>query len=166
MRGRYWAMYTALKHKEFYYENYSIRAKRINGTITGFLTTFSLGGVSSWFIWDYSPLYLIGPILAAVAQLVQALAHHHFPFAKQVSAFKFLLPKLSELMLKIDSSWLDISVKSYNDKTISKLTTQYQAEYNELIAHYTNSLYLPEIKRCDEKATIDSKSYFKQHYNV
>lgn len=166
MRDAYWAMYTTFKHKEQYFQHYSLGTKRINGSISCFLLVVSVSGIGYWAIWTLSPFSWIGAGVAALAQVVQVLNQYHFPFSKQDAALRYLQPQLSGLLRDVGADWIKIQVNEFDDRKIAQLITKHKERYATLDEQYTSDLYIPLRARCDKKAEIDCRRYFSNHYNA
>ncbi|MBE6831685.1 MAG: hypothetical protein E7519_15915 [Ruminococcaceae bacterium] len=161
MRDKYWAMYTSIKHDEYYYESYQIRAKRINALINGFCLLLSVGSVASWGIWGKIPIFWA--LLIGMSQIVSTLKPL-FPFSNQIIATKYLLPELRSLLNDIDFDWNITHLLS--DKEVLKLIYKYNKKFDKLELKYINQDYFPFVKSCDDDAEKESKKFFYHTYDV
>ena len=167
MRDKYWAMYTALKHKEQYYLRYQICATRWNGIVNAICLFASGGGIVAWGEGRLFPLLCAFIIfLAQITQSIKPL----LPFSQQLISLKFLNPELSSLLIEIDYSWDRVTRIDESDPAeceyVSNLIKDYEKKFASLTSQFIGDTYFPIKKRCDKAAEEECRRYFKHKYNV
>ena len=167
MRDKYWAMFTAIKHKEQYYRQYQLVVKRRNAVVSGICTFASAGSIAGWCLWSEVPL--LWALIMGVAQVVQVFKPM-LPFSALLTGLHYMLPELAVLLNEIDHEWdkvsgMDPASDSYTE-IISTMIYRREDQYEELTSRFLNDVYCPTISKCDSAAEAATRAYFKQRYNV
>lgn len=164
MREQYWTMYVSLKHRACYYKYFLILFSRINRFISCFCTLLSLSCVAAWGIWNEHPV--IWSVLICASQVVQAL-FPQMPYNDLLTSSKFIIPEVDKLLLCVRHDWLEMNyVDEYSEKQISELIQKYESHYSELVLQFFSAVFLPDLKWCTKKATIECQNYFSTTYSL
>ena len=163
MREKFWAMLVDMKYTERYYWNYQIRSKRIDGIISAVCMLASASSIVAWSIWDRYPL--VWALIISFAQVLIVTKPLH-PQTNQLIAFKFIIPALSNMLVRIEHDWEQIDYDTYDDQAINSLIAKYRNEYNKLESTYIGALYLPLVQNCAKKAEIECKNYMSLYYDT
>lgn len=161
MRDTYWAMYTALKDKDFYYRNYRISSHRINTWMTIFCAVMSVTSIERWLFWKQLPY--LWAFLLAVSQIIQII-QPYMSFSKQVVALDYLLPELEKLMIDIEYHWN--LIEEISDQQVAKLIHKYEIQYMQLDNKFIGSTHMPLRKRCQKAARKEAIAFFYQKYQI
>ena len=163
MREQYWAMYSDLKHRFFYYGRFLKLFNKVNWAISGFLTLTSVSCIAFWSIWGEYPL--LWSSLICISQIIQAL-WPKLPYNDLIVTTKLMICSMDALLLSVEKDWLETqyvkeetSAQEYLD-----LIIKYQTSYYELISQYYSGTFLPDLKRLHKKAEKDCRNYFNRKY--
>lgn len=163
MRERYWTFYFSLKHESFYYKHFQILFKRINWSITGFLSITTLSCIAAWDIWnDYQ---LLWASLICISQFVQAL-FPKLPYNDLLISTKFMIGAIDKLLIDVERDWLYLDIHNLSDDDILKMLKKHQLQYSDLVNQFFSGDFLPVINYCEKKAEQDCKNYFSVTYQV
>ena len=162
MREQYWAMYSDLKHRSFYYSRFLRFFTAINWSISGFLTLTSVSSIAIWTLWGEFPL--IWSSLICISQVIQAL-WPKLPYNDLIVATKLMISSLDKLLLSIDKDWMESEyVRDFSKHEYLDSITKYQTSYHELISQYFSGTFLPDLKHLHKKAEEDCRNYFNHKY--
>ncbi len=91
MRDAFWGTLHDIKFKEFYLENYSAYAGKIDtffSILTGLTSAASIAG---WGIWQqFSWIWITLLAASQVAQVIRPL----LPYSRRLTALKYLIPEM------------------------------------------------------------------------
>ena len=164
MREQYWAMYSDLKHRSFYYSRFLRFFTNVNWGISGFLTFTSISSIAIWSIWGQYPL--VWSSLICLSQVIQAL-WPKLPYNDLIVTTKLMICSMDGLLLSVEKDWLDSEyVRDYSAQEYLDLISKHQNSYYELISQYYSGTFLPELKHLHKKAEEDSRNYFNHKYQT
>jgi len=163
LKENYWAMFTSIKYKEFYAQQYAIFLNRVNWVIIGACLIFSATSLTTWAIWNRLPW--LWAALVFTMQVIQVLSPF-FPFSKTLIAIKFFLSQLGDLTRNIAAGWLDIEVDNLSDDKIKTLIKKFNARFDELSNRYLSPEQPFQNKCCEKAAARRCKNYFFIHFDV
>lgn len=164
MRDQFFRLYIDIKVAERYYCRYTDRSVLWNNVITGFCLLTSAATICSWPIWSEAPI--IWAIFLAGAQVL-AVLRPLFKSAARLSAAKYLLPELSELIDNVTSTWHEIQyVRTFSEQEIYDATRKYRAEFTAICERFASSELFPEKEALHKAAQEDAKIYFAVQYNI
>ena len=163
MRDKFWRMFYEMKYRERYYWHYQIRSKRINGLVSAICMIASASSIAAWGIWSQYPV--VWAVIIAISQVFSVTKPLH-PQADQLVAFKFIIPAISDMLVRIEYDWEQIDSEKYSDDEIKSVLRNYKNEYNALENTYIGDLYLPASQNCVKLAEKECKDYFYLYYDV
>lgn len=163
MRDRFFTMYQSIKYKECFYSVNQRRAYKRYWIYSVLLIAISLLCALVWSISKTQPI--IWAIIIGIAQLAQALSPF-LAWSKQLTALKYLLPKLSSLLSDIDSEWMNIDSKKYSDSKIQLLITNFDRQFLELENQFAEDITFCEKKSVLMSAESRSRDYFYLRYPI
>ena len=162
MREQYWAMYSDLKHRCFYYSRFLRFFNAINWIVSGFLTITSVSSIAIWTLWGKFPL--VWSSLICISQVIQAL-WPKLPYNDLIVTTKLMICSLDDLLLSIDKDWMESEyVRNFSEQEYLDLISKYQNRYHELISQYYSGTFLPELKYLHKIAEDDCRNYFNHKY--
>lgn len=161
MRERYFHMYEAIKYKEYFYAAHEKRARRLRKYVSFITLAASIISVLVWTISKTMPA--LWAIIIASAQFIQAFSVN-LPYSGQIASLKYFLPELKVLLLQIDSDWLAIDLKRYDEEKIASLVADYERKYVEIENKFVSDIEFAEVKSVLKKAEKDQAAFFKSRY--
>ena len=160
MRNQFWYMWAETKRKERYYIHYQGLARILNAILTLSCCVAATFSLINWGVWGTVPL--VWSVVAAASQFVQ-VANPIFPFSKQLVAFRFLLPYLSNALILIESDWNKLHYLGvYSETDIEGLIQKWQSEVDNMISSYVGNTWMPPIERFADRAE-DERDTFMDH---
>lgn len=161
MRDRYFSMYQSIKYKECFYAAHQEKAHKMYSLYTIIMAALSIFSVLLWSISKTMPV--LWAMFIAAAQFAQALSSY-LPWAKQLSALKYLMPELAQLSLDIDHDWLALNLNKHSDSQILKLISVYEGRFEALERQFTNDVDFDQTKDILKKAESDQRNHFYIRY--
>ena len=161
MRDRYFSMYQSIKYKECFYAAHQKKANKMYSGYTVIMVALSIFSVLLWGISKTMPV--LWAMVIAAAQFAQALSSY-LPWAKQLSALKYLVPELTKLSLDIDHDWLALNLKGYSDAQILRLISVYEGRFEALEKQFATDVDFGQTKDILKKAESDQLNHFYIRY--
>lgn len=163
MRDRYFSMYQSIEYKTCFYRAHGENARKWYNLYTAATLALSILSVLIWSISKTMPA--IWAILIAAAQFAQAYSTN-LPWANQLTALKYLLPELDQLVLDIDRDWLYIDTGGYASEEILELISTYEKRYASLENQFASDAPFHQKQKILEKAEKDQRQYFYIRYPI
>ena len=163
MRDRYFSMYQSIEYKTCFYRVHSENAHRWYSLYTAATLSLSILSVLIWSISRTMPA--LWAILIAAAQFAQAYSSH-LPWAAQLTALKYLLPELDQLVLDIDHDWLLIDMNVHKEPEILEFISAYERRYSLLEMQFASGVSFPQRGYILEKAEKAQRQYFYVRYPI
>ena len=155
---KYWNMFFEFKVAEYYYQLYSLHAKKQRDFLSGLTTIGSAAFILSWYQTEVFPL-LWGSLIL-VAQILTAL-QPYLPFEKRLTAACYICSDLIHLNLEIELEWDNFSNDS-SDEEYKDKTTYFRTEYARIEERFADSETFPKNKRIFKEAQKDDQIYFRR----
>ena len=163
MRDRYFSMYQSIEYKTCFYQAHWDNARRWYSLYTAATLALSILSVVIWSVSKTMPA--IWAILIAAAQFAQSYSSN-LPWAAQMTALKYLLPELDQLVLDIDHDRLSIDMGTYTEKETLELISTYEKRYSSLEKQFVSEASFHQRKSILRKAEKAQRQYFYIRYPI
>ncbi len=158
----YWKEFYRLKVHVTYVECMLEKTEQWDRTIKIFSAVTSSASIGAWAIWKELG-FLWGGIIA-VSQILNAI-RPYLPYKDRLRCYSGLLHELEEILLGVESKWLDIASGECSEAAIRKALADLRARrFKAFKKHLPNST-VPEDGKVFEKAEEKANSYFQNFYS-
>ena len=158
MRDKYWAYYTRTKYELQYFYAYLNDSYKWLKYIESFLAIMSSSSIAAWAIWSEIPF--VWAFIIAVSQVVTALKQY-LPYSKRIQALNGLLPKLDNVLNRIDHNWFNVENGQITDEQINDLIFNFKKECADLSNKHLTGIYLPERDDLRKSAETETECFFE-----
>lgn len=163
MRDRYFSMYQSIEYKNCFYIAHGESAHKWYTLYTAATLALSILSVLIWSISKTMPA--LWAILIAAAQFAQAYSAN-LPWSAQLTALKYLLPELDQLVLDIDHDWLSIDMGAYTKAEILELISTYEKRYSSLEKQFASGISFHQKEWILKEAEKHQRQYFYIRYPI
>jgi hypothetical protein len=160
--AHYWKEFYRLKVHVNYLELQLERTESIDRGFKIFLAVSSSASIGAWAIWKQYA-WVWGVVIAA-SQVLNAV-RQFLPYKERLRCLAGLMTDLEELLLNVESKWLDISYGELTEieirKSLNSLRQFRQKAFNK---HFPGKT-LPDEPRLFQKAEMRADEYVKNFYS-
>ncbi len=159
MYKKYWDMMEDFKIAEYYYQFYSISAKRRKKVVSFICTIASAAFIYSWYSGGKAPL--LWAILIFAAQVVSVL-QPLFPYEAQYHAACYICQDITLLLVDVEADWNMFTEETPDSEYIERIK-KYQKTYIDIENRFASSGTFPACKCIHNKAQASAKTYLKRY---
>lgn len=157
----YWKEFYRLKVHVCYMELQLGSTESTDRALKIFLAITSSASIGGWAIWkDLASVW--GAIIAA-SQVVNS-TRQYFPYKERLRALSGLLNDLDELLIQVESRWLDISGGLLSEAEIRKALDDLRVRKLKAFKKYFPDNMIPDNGRLFQKAEEKALEYFDNFY--
>jgi hypothetical protein len=161
-QGHYWKEFYRLKVHVNYLELQLERTESIDRGLKIVLAVTSSASIGAWAIWKQYAWIWAAAI--AASQVLNAV-RQFLPYKERLRCIAGLMTELEELLLVVESKWLDISNGEMTDVEIRKsLTNLRQLRQRAFKKHFPGTI-LPDEPRLFQKAETRANEYVSNFYS-
>lgn len=155
---KYWNMFFEFKVAEYYYQLYSLLAKKQRDWLSALTTIGSAAFVLSWYQTGVLPMLWASLILAS--QVLTAL-QPWLPFEKRLNAACCICSDLIHLNLEIEFKWDDFSSDTSDEEYKDKIAC-FRKEYARIEERFADAATFPKNKRLFKEAQETAQNFFRR----
>lgn len=157
----YWKEFYRLKVHVCLLELQLGRTEDIDRGVKIFLAVTSSASIGGWVIWKECAL--LWSVLIAGSQVVNAI-RQYLPYKERLKKLSGLLNDLEELLVQVESRWLEIAAGEVQDPEIRKLLFDLRTRRMKAFKKHFPESTIPEDKKLFERAEDKALSYFQNFY--
>ena len=157
----YWKEFYRLKVHVGFLELLLGETERTDRYIKIFLAVTSSASIGGWVIWK--DLALLWSILIAGSQVLNAI-RQYLPYKERLKALSGLLNERDEVLVGVESKWLDITAGELTEAEIRKALLELRTRKMKAIKKHFPDNTIPEDGVFFEKAEQRALSYFNNFY--
>lgn len=158
----YWKEFYRLKVHVTYLELQLGRTEAIDRALKILLAITSSASIGAWAIWkEHAAIWATA---IAVSQVVNAI-RQYLPYKDRLRCIAGLMVELEELVLSVESKWLDIAGGDLTEAEIRKaLSNLRQLRQKAFKKHFPNKV-LPDDDALFKKAEAKTQAYIQNLYS-
>jgi hypothetical protein len=158
----YWKEFYRLKVHVTYLEMQLDRTESIDRALKMFLAITSSASIGAWVIWKEAAV--VWAFLIATSQVINAI-RQYLPYKERLRCIAGLMNELEELVLSVESKWLDISngelTEAETRKALANLRLLRQKAFKK---HFPDKV-LPDDAKLFAKAELKTQAYVQNFYS-
>ncbi|MGV0985494.1 MAG: hypothetical protein ACOYB2_13155 [Limnohabitans sp.] len=161
-QDHYWKEFYRLKVHLLYLELQLGRTEGIDRSLKIFLAVTSSASIGAWAIWkEMSSLWAV---LIAGSQVLNAV-RQYLPYKERLRSISGLIHELEELLLTVETKWLDIVNGDLTESEIRKALSNLRTlRYRALKKHFPDKV-LPQDNGLFAQAEQQAQAYFQNLYS-
>jgi hypothetical protein len=158
----YWKEFYRLKAHVGFLELLLGETEKIDRHIKIFLAVTSSASIGGWVVWKEQAL--LWSILIAGSQVLNAI-RQYLPYKERLKALSGLLNEFDELLVGVESKWLDIAAGELTEAEIRKALFDFRTRKMKAIKKHFPDNTIPENEELFKKAENKAMLYFNNFYS-
>jgi hypothetical protein len=159
--AHYWKEFHRLKVHVCYMELQLCETEEIDRAVKIFLAITSSASIGGWVIWK--DLGMLWGCLIAGSQVVNAV-RQYLPYKERLKSYAGLLSELEELVVHVESKWLDIAAGELTEPEIRKALLDLRTRRMKAFKKHVPATTIPENSKLFALAEAKAWSYFQNIY--
>jgi hypothetical protein len=144
----------------YYYQFYSVRAKRRKYAVNAACILSSSAFVVSWY--QSSKYHLLWALLIVSCQIISSL-QPLFPYEKQYNAACYIYQDVNRLMLDAEFVWLDFMIDTPADSDVKQHILDFRNRYSQIEDRFAKPGMFPVNKRLHNEAQKNAEIYLRRY---
>ena len=158
----YWKEFYRLKVHVTYLELQLGRTEAIDRALKIFLAITSSASIGAWAIWkEYAAVWATA---IAASQVVNAV-RQYLPYKDRLRCIAGLMVELEELVLSVESKWLDIANGELTEVEIRKALSNLRLLRQKAFKKHFPDRVLPDDDALFQKAEAKTQTYVGNFYS-